>query len=141
METTGRPNVRDVQINRRYGALCAGERVRIRQLKRQALALFNASAHEADEEQARKLRDLGVVLVGRACRMRHDRTILPPTIRGRTPVIDGITDNEAWTNYRSRKPELRRLFRAFNFPEWVRPVNRGRYPSESAFLLLIRRMR
>ncbi|CAM9329759.1 unnamed protein product, partial [Pylaiella littoralis] len=103
METPRRPNIRGVQINRRHGALCAGKRVRIRQLKRQALALFNASVHQIDEEEARKLRNLGVILVAIPCRLKRDRTILPPTIRGRTPVIDDITDSDAWTNSRSRK--------------------------------------
>lgn len=137
-----RRHIRQVQINRRYGALCAGERVRVKLLLRQSMALFISAENQEDEDEANRLRHLGAMVVMVVCRIWRDETELAPTIRGGEPVIDDLADDEAWTNYRFRKPDLKRLFQAFKFPgAYVRLRNRGRYPSESAFLLLLRRMR
>ena len=56
-----RQNIRQVSLNRCYGALCARERVRIRQLLRQALALFVGAENQDDEDEASNLRHLGVM--------------------------------------------------------------------------------
>ncbi|CAM9825439.1 unnamed protein product [Pylaiella littoralis] len=137
-----RRHIRQVQTNRRYGALCAGERVRIKLLLRHALALFVSAESKEDEDEANLLRHAGAMVIMRVQRMRQGMTVLPPTVHGRAPVIEDITVSEAWTNYRSPKAELRRLFLAFNFPyEHVRTRSGGRYPAESAFLILLRRLR
>ncbi|CAM9729450.1 unnamed protein product, partial [Pylaiella littoralis] len=106
------------------------------------MALFISAENQEDEDEANRLRHLGAMVVMVVCRIWRDEAELAPTIRGGEPVIDDLTDDEAWANYRFRKPDLKRLFQAFKFPgAYLRLRNRARYPSESAFLLLLRRMR
>ncbi|CAM9597988.1 unnamed protein product [Pylaiella littoralis] len=75
-----RRHIRQVQINRRYGALSAGERVRIMLLMRHALALFVSAESQEDGDEANLLRHAGAMVVMRVQRMRRGMAVLPPTI-------------------------------------------------------------
>lgn len=77
-----------VHINRCHGALCAGERVRIRQILRSALALFAAAETLVEESAKERSRHAGAMLVLLMCRIRRDHKMLPPTLQGREPRCD-----------------------------------------------------
>ena len=52
------------------------------------------------------------------CGMRIDRTELPPSVRADaiSSLEDEISDTDAWTNYRRRKADIRRLFNTLRLP-------------------------
>ena len=122
---TRRRNIRDVQVNRRYGALCARERLRIRRLLQ--LVMNFAQLAESDalgEEAQRRERHHAALLAAIVCNIWQDRTRLGPSVRQQPPRFSTITETEAWRDFRFRAEELPRLLRALRIPgsyasQWI----------------------
>lgn len=71
-----------MQINRRYGALSAEERVRIKLYVRTAVVpLVHPEEAQADEEEKEDIRAHAALLLALVCQIRKDRTVLPRSVR------------------------------------------------------------
>ena len=74
---TRRRNIRDVQVNRRYGALCARERLRIRRLLQLVMNFAQLAESDAlgEEAQRRERRRAALIAaprgVDRGYRVQH----------------------------------------------------------------------
>ena len=141
---TRRRNIRDVQVNRRYGALCARERLRIRRLLQ--LVMNFAQLAESDalgEEAQRRERHHAALLAAIVCNIWQDRTRLGPSVRQQPPRFSNITDleTEAWHDFRFREEAFSRLLPALRIPRRVVLRNGSTSPGETALLLLLCRMR
>ena len=72
--------------------------------------------------------------------LRTRRVDRNPVIRlART--IDSVDDCDAYHNFRTLKPDMRRLMEALRFPDVVTLENGSVFTGEEAFLLLLMRMR
>ena len=84
-----RRNIGDVQINRRYGALCAAERVRLKFLMRCAVGALAMANDESDEEEEEELEMIAILALAMARDIGRDRTVLRRSVYRRNPVRIG----------------------------------------------------
>ena len=135
-----RQDAKSVCVKRRHGAMSAGE-VLEEELCLKAVALLCLVADEEDnEEDEGDLLVVAALIAAGVEERRVDLTIILP-VRRHELTIDDISEQDATTSYRFRKPDLRRLFVVLGFPDvWV-CKNRARFHGESALLLLLRRSR
>ena len=138
---TRRRSIRDVQVNRRGGALYARERLKIQLLLRLSLNFAMLAEDGREREAKEKERMHAAPMAAVVCGIWKDRTELGPAPRARAPRFSGVSENTAWHEYRVKKDDLPKLYRALRIPSKVRLRNGGVFHEETALLLLLRRMR
>ena len=79
--TRYRRDMREVQVNRRHGALSAFERVRIKLYLRIAAGLLAGGESQRRKEEKHKLRTQAALFCVLVSDMRIERTELPPSVR------------------------------------------------------------
>ena len=129
LEHDRRRNTRDVQVNRRYGALC---------VLRDAALVGRARRGEAQRIE-RQLAALIAAIV-RNIWQHRTRLLIGPSVRQQPPRFSSITKTEAWHDFRFRAEDFPRLLRALRIPRRVVLRNGSTFHGETA-LLLLRRMR
>ena len=103
---TRRRNIRDVQVNRRYGALCARERLRIRRLLQLVMNFAQLAESDALGEEVQRIeRHHAALIAAIVCNIWHDRTRLGP-VRQQPPLFSNITETEAWYDFRLQACEI-----------------------------------
>ena len=98
---TRRRNIRDVQVNRRYGALCVRAQCWLQ------VVMNFAQLAESDargEEAQRRERHHAALIAAIVCNMWQYRTRLSRSV---PPRFSNITEAEAWRNFRFRAEEFR----------------------------------
>ena len=120
---TRRCSIRDVQVNRRGDALCARELLRIQLLLRLSLnfAMLAEDGREGDAKEKERMHAAAMAAV--VCGIGKDRTEHGPSPRAPAPPFSGVNENTAWHEYRVRKDDLPKLYRALRIPSKVRLRN------------------
>ena len=129
LEHDRRRNTRDVQVNRRYGALC---------VLRDAALVGRARRGEAQRIE-RQLAALIAAIV-RNIWQHRTRLLIGPSVRQQPPRFSNITETEAWRDFRFRAKKFPRLVRALRVPRRV-ALRNGSMRHGETVLLLLRRMR
>ena len=138
---TRRRSIRHVQVNRRGGALCAPEQLRIQLLLRLSLNFAMLAEDGREGEAKEKERMHAAAMAAVVCGIWKDRTELGLSPRAPAPRFSGVNENTAWHEYRVRKDDLPKLYRALRIPSKVRIRNGCVFHRENALLLLLRHMR
>ena len=139
---TRRRNIRDVQVNRRHGALCSRERLRIHRLLQLVMSFAQlAESDRLGEEAQRRERNHAAMIAAIVCNIWQDRTQLGPSVRHEPPRFADITEQEAWHDFRFRAQDFPKLMRALQIPRRVKLRNGSTFSGETGLLLLLRRMR
>ena len=138
---TRRRSIRDVQVNRRGGALYARERLKIQLLLRLSLNFAMLAEDGREREAKEKERMHAAPMAAVVCGIWKDRTELGPAPRARAPRFSGVNENPVWHEYRVRRDDLPKLYRVLRIPSKVRLRNRCVFHGETALPLLLRRMR
>ena len=120
---TRRRSIRDVQVRRRGDALCARERLRIQLLLRLSLNFAMLAEDGRGGEAKEKERMHAAAMAAVVCGIWKDRTELGPSPRAPAPRFSGVNENTAWHEYRVRKDDLPKLYRALRIPSKVRLRN------------------
>ena len=134
-----RRRIRNVQVNRRYGALCARERAVVQQYLRAAVAVGVATQRTSCEAQRTRLKLVLAMLLLVVCMASRDNTRILIHIRQQPKTIADVEPHAAWTNFRCRKDDMGRLMQALRIPAIWQCANRSTFHGETAFLLLLRR--
>ena len=132
LEHDRRRNTRDVQVNRRYGALC---------VLRDAALVGRARRGEAQRIE-RQLAALIAAIV-RNIWQHRTRLLIGPSVRQQPPRFSNITETEAWRDFRFRAEERKLLYpkplRALRIPRRVVLRSGPTFHGETALRLFLRR--
>lgn len=105
-----------------------------------AAALLLVASDEGDEHQVEELEICAALIRLHVETIRVDHTVIR-TVRERDLRIADVSEERAWSDYRFRKGDLPRLFNVLRFPDVWECRNRSRFAGETAFLLMLRRLR
>ena len=119
---TRRRNIRDVQVNRRYGALSSRDRLRIHGLLQVVLAFAQLAESDLQGEEAqRRERHHAALVAAVVCNIWKDRTSLGPSVRTLLPRFSDLTDTQSWHEFQMRQEDLPKLLRTRPFCVGVVP--------------------
>ena len=95
---------------------------------------------EVDPEEREELCFVTNLLMVSMVEGRVDRTMVRD-VRTEDLMIGHIREDESWNNYRFRKEDLTRLYNVLQIPDPFYLKNRSRFSGETAFLIVLRRLR
>lgn len=132
---TRRRSIRDVQVNRRYGALSSRNRLRIHGLLQVVLSFAQlAESDKQGEEAQRRGRHHAALVAAVVCKtsgkteQAYCRSICAKLLR-----FSDLTETQSWNDFRMRREDLPKLPRALQNPKTTKLSNGSAFPGELCF--------